>query len=42
MYALVKNQAKVLQPYQIIESIRTGKIAIERELGINTESLKNN
>jgi acetolactate synthase-1/3 small subunit len=33
---------RLLQPYKIIESIRTGKIAIERELGINTESLKNN
>jgi len=33
---------QLLQPYNIIESIRTGKIAIERELGINTESLKNN
>jgi acetolactate synthase-1/3 small subunit len=33
---------ELLQPYKIIESIRTGKIAIERELGINTESLKNN
>jgi len=32
---------KLLENYTILEIIRTGKIAIERELGINTESLKN-
>ena len=32
---------KLLEPYQIIEIVRTGKISIERELGINTEYLKN-
>ena len=32
---------KLLQPYQIIEIVRTGKISVERELGINTEYLKN-
>ena len=32
---------KLLMPYGIIEIVRTGKIAIERELGINTEYLKN-
>lgn len=31
---------QLLQPYQIIEIVRTGKISIERELGINTEYLK--
>jgi acetolactate synthase-1/3 small subunit len=31
---------QLLMPYRIIEIIRTGKIAIERELGINTEYLK--
>ena len=28
--------------HQIIEIVRTGKISLERELGINTEYLKNN
>jgi len=32
---------ELLRPYKIIEIVRTGKIAIERELGINTEYLKN-
>lgn len=32
---------QLLVPYQIIEIVRSGKIAIERELGINTEYLKN-
>lgn len=32
---------KLLIPYGIIEIVRTGKIAIERELGINSEYLKN-
>jgi acetolactate synthase-1/3 small subunit len=32
---------KLLEPYKIIEIVRTGKISIERELGINTEYLKN-
>jgi len=32
---------QLLKHYQIIEIVRTGKIAIERELGINTEFLKN-
>jgi acetolactate synthase-1/3 small subunit len=31
---------KLLKPYQIVEIVRSGKIAIERELGINTEFLK--
>ena len=31
----------LLKHYQIIEIVRTGKISIERELGINTEYLKN-
>ena len=29
-----------LSHYQIIEIVRTGKISLERELGINTEYLK--
>ena len=33
---------ELLKPYNIIEIVRTGKISIERELGINTESLRNN
>jgi acetolactate synthase-1/3 small subunit len=32
---------QLLKNYQIIEIVRTGKISIERELGINTEFLKN-
>lgn len=32
---------QLLKPYIIIEIVRTGKISIERELGINTEFLKN-
>jgi len=32
---------EMLKPYFIIEIVRTGKIAIQRELGINTEFLKN-
>jgi acetolactate synthase-1/3 small subunit len=32
---------QMLKPYYIIEIVRTGKISIERELGINTEFLKN-
>ena len=32
---------QLLQPYSIIEIVRTGKISLERELGINTELLKN-
>lgn len=31
---------QLLKPYQILEIVRTGKISIERELGINTEYLK--
>lgn len=31
---------KLLKPYKIIEIVRTGKISVERELGINTEYLK--
>ena len=31
---------QLLQPYPIIEIVRTGKISLERELGINTEFLK--
>ena len=29
----------ILKPYKIIEIVRTGKISIERELGINSEIL---
>lgn len=32
----------LLNPYTIVEIVRTGKIVIERELGINSEYLKNN
>jgi acetolactate synthase-1/3 small subunit len=32
---------ELLKKYNILEIIRTGKICIERELGINTEYLKN-
>ena len=32
---------ELLKPFPIIEIVRTGKISIERELGINTELLKN-
>jgi acetolactate synthase-1/3 small subunit len=32
---------ELLKRYSIIEIVRTGKISIERELGINTEYLKN-
>jgi acetolactate synthase-1/3 small subunit len=32
---------QLLKPYSIIEIVRTGKISLERELGINTEFLKN-
>ena len=30
----------ILKPYKIIEIVRTGKISIERELGINSEILR--
>ena len=30
----------ILKPYKIIEIVRTGKISIERELGINSELLR--
>ena len=33
---------ELLSNYDIIEIVRTGKISLERELGINTEYLKNN
>lgn len=32
---------QLLKNYKIIEIVRTGKISIERQLGINTEYLKN-
>ena len=32
---------ELLKAYRILEIVRTGKIAIEREYGINTEYLKN-
>jgi acetolactate synthase-1/3 small subunit len=32
---------QLLSSYHIIEIVRSGKISIERELGINTEYLKN-
>jgi len=31
---------KLLNPYTILDIVRTGKISVERELGINTEFLK--
>jgi len=31
---------QLLRPYKIIEIVRTGKISIERELGINSEFLR--
>ena len=31
---------KLLQPFPILEIVRTGKISVERELGINSEFLK--
>ena len=33
---------ELLSHFQIIEIVRTGKVSLERELGINTEYLKNN
>ena len=30
----------ILKPYKIIEIVRTGKISVERELGINSERLR--
>ena len=33
---------ELLNVYNIIEIVRTGKISLERELGINSEFLKNN
>ena len=33
---------ELLNQYEVIEIVRTGKISLERELGINTEYLKNN
>jgi acetolactate synthase-1/3 small subunit len=30
----------ILKPYKIIEIVRTGKISVERELGINSELLR--
>ena len=32
---------QLLERYTILKIVRTGKIALERELGINTEYLKN-
>jgi len=32
---------ELFKPFSILEVVRTGKISIERELGINTEFLKN-
>jgi acetolactate synthase I/III small subunit len=32
---------ELLKPFTILEIVRTGKISVERELGINTEFLKN-
>ena len=32
---------ELLKPYKIIEIVRSGKISIERELGINSEYLRN-
>ena len=37
----IKTIQQLLTPHKIIEIVRSGKIAIERELGINTEYLKN-
>ena len=33
---------ELLSHFQIIEIVRTGKVSLERDLGINTEYLKNN
>ena len=30
----------ILKPYKIVEIVRTGKISVERELGINSERLR--
>jgi acetolactate synthase-1/3 small subunit len=32
---------QLLRPYRIIEIVRTGKISVERELGINSEAIRN-
>ena len=32
---------QLLRPYRIIEIVRTGKISLERELGINSEAIRN-
>ena len=32
---------ELLKPFSILEVVRSGKISMERELGINTEYLKN-
>jgi acetolactate synthase-1/3 small subunit len=36
----ILTMQKLLQSYPIIEIVRTGKISVEREFGINTEFLK--
>lgn len=36
----ILTMQKLLKPYPIIEIVRTGKISVEREFGINTEFLK--
>jgi acetolactate synthase I/III small subunit len=37
----IKTIQTLLSSYQILEIVRSGKISMERHLGINTESLKN-
>lgn len=37
----IETIQQLLQRYMILKIVRTGKISLERELGINTESLKN-
>jgi acetolactate synthase I/III small subunit len=38
----IKTIQNLLEKYEILEIVRSGKISIERELGINSEYLKNN
>jgi acetolactate synthase-1/3 small subunit len=38
----ILTMENLLSQYKVIEIVRTGKISIERKLGINTEYLKNN
>lgn len=38
----IKTIQNLLEKYEILDIVRSGKISIERELGINSEYLKNN